>query len=60
MEVWMLHSESPEFGLKLFGMGIATLYGVAFAAVMGKFLLREVFNLSALVRDGRMLLTAML
>ena len=56
----MLHSESPEFGLKLFGMGIATLYGVAFAAVMGEFLLRQLFDLSALVRDGHMLLTGIL
>jgi hypothetical protein len=56
----MLHSESPELGLKLFGMGIAALYGVAFAAVMGELLLHGLFNLSALVSDGRLLLTGIL
>ena len=56
----MLNSESPEFGLVFFGMGVATLYGVAFAAVLGELLLREVFNLSAFVRDAHTLVSGIL
>lgn len=59
-EVWMLNSESPEFGLMVFGMGVATLYCLAFAAILGDLLLRQLFDLSALLRDAHLLVTGIL
>ena len=56
----MLNSESPEFGLVFFGMGVAALYSVAFAAVLGEFVLRELFNLSAVLRDAHTLVSGIL
>ena len=60
MEVPMLNSESPEFGLMVFGMGVATLYGLAFAAILGELLLRQLFDLSVLLRDAHLLVSGIL